>query len=173
MDPKLQKDLDDPQFAALLEQSEQYYEDSDSYYTWDPPNGQHVVALTTIKRDKVNSKKLKTDVLRVRVSCQIMDGEDEGKSFDISGAFGWSAPYLSGMKTLASLLAGEPVLELVPALAVLSENVGSWLYVTTTRTEAKDGSGKIYVNHRVTDRAVEGATEAPADEAVDGENKAG
>lgn len=163
MDPALQKDLDDPQFAALLEQSEQYFEDADSFYNWDPPNGQTVVAITAVKRDKVNSKKLKTDVLRVRVTVQIMDGDNEGKCFDISGAFGWSAPYLSGMKTLASLLAGEPVLELVPALAVLSENVGSWLYVSTTRTEAKDGSGKVYCNHRVTERATEGATEAPAD----------
>lgn len=164
MDPTLQKDLDDPQFAALLEQSEQYYEDADSFYNWDPPNGQHVVAITVVKRDKVNSKKLKTDVLRVRVTVQIMDGEDEGKTFDLSGAFGWSAPYLSGMKTLASLLAGEPVLELVPALTVLTDNIGSWLYVTTTRTEAKDGSGKVYCNHRVTERAADGASEAPADD---------
>ena len=164
MDPTLQKDLEDPQFAALLEQSEQYYDEADSYYNWDPPNGQHVVCITAVKRDKVNSKKLKTDVLRVRVTVQIMDGDDADKTFDLSGAFGWSAPYLSGMKTLASLLAGEPVLELIPALAVLSDNVGSWLYVTTTRTEAKDGSGKVYCNHRVTERAVEGATVAPADD---------
>lgn len=166
MDVSLKKDLEDPQFAALLEQSEQYYEDADSFYNWDPPNGQHVVAITAIKRDKMNSKILKTDVLRVRVTVQIMDGEDQDKCFDLSGAFGWSAPYLSGMKTLASLLADEPVLELTPALAVLSDNIGSWLYVTTTRAEAKDGSGKIYCNHRVTERAVEGATEAveaPAD----------
>ncbi|KKN01657.1 hypothetical protein LCGC14_1125600 [marine sediment metagenome] len=164
MDPKLQEKLDDPQFAALLEQSEQHYEDADSYYNWDPPNGQHVVALTIVKEDKVNSKKLKMDVLRVRVTCQIMDGDDVDKSFDISGGFGWSAPYLNGMKTLASMMAGEPVLELIPALAVLHDNIGQWFYVSTTRTEAKDGSGKIFVNHRVTDRAVEGATaEAPAE----------
>ena len=164
MDPKLQEKLDDPQFSALLEASEKFYEDADSYYSWDPPNGQHVVALVKVTEDTVNSKKLKRDVIRVRATAQIMDGEDEGKCFDISGSFGWSPPYLSGLKTLASMMAGEPVMELVPALSVLHQNIGQWFYVTTTRTQAKDGSGKTFVNHRVTDRAQEGASEAPADE---------
>lgn len=148
MDEKLQQQLDNPQFAQLLNESEEYYSNAPSFYSWDPPNGQHVCLITGLNLTTTESKKLGKTTWCARVPVQIMDGDDEGKTFDLSGAFGWSPPYLAGLKTLASMLADDVITEQIPALDVIAQNKGTVILVETTRTKAKDGSGNVYVNHR-------------------------
>lgn len=161
MNPKLQEALGDPEFAKILADSESYYENAASFYRWDPPNGETICMLTNIQAGKMTDKQLKKEVLQIRVTVEIQQGELESKSFDISGVFGWTPRNFVGLKTLASILAGEPILKLAEGLDVLYENVGSLLRVSTTRTP-RDGGGEPWVNHRVLEQmeSIEGVGEA-------------
>ena len=151
MNPTLQEAIGDPEFAKILADAETYYEEAPSFYRWDPPNGETICMLTSIAAGKMADKKLKKEVLQVRATVEIQQGELEGKSFEISGVFGWTPRNFVGLKTLASLLADEPILKLTEGLDVLYENVGALLRVSTSRTQRDDG-GEPWVNHRVTER---------------------
>lgn len=147
MNEKLQASLDDPEFSRLLQESEDYFKEATSFFSWDPPDGQTTCMLVSVSHDKVQSKKLKKDVVVIHAIVEIQDGDYAGKTFDLAGSWGWTAVNFTGLKTLASLLAEEPIDELVKALAVLYDNIGCGLLVSTTRT-ARDGGGEPYVNHR-------------------------
>jgi len=159
MNPTLQEAMGDPEFAKILAESESYYEDAASFYRWEPPNGETICALSNVQANKVNDPKLKKDVLQIRATVQIQQGELEGKSFDISGMFGWTARNFVGLKTLASVLAGEPINKLAEGLDVLYENIGTLLRISTTRTPRKEG-GEPWVNHRILER-MDSIDEAP------------
>lgn len=148
MNDKLKASIDDPQFSALLEESQTYYDDAQSFYNWEPDVGQNPCVLVEVTHDKVMNKKLGKEVLVVRAKVEIQGGEDDGKIFDLSGSWGWSGKSMSGLKTLASLLAGTPMTDLVESLAVLYDNIGAGIMVSTTHTLRKEG-GDPYVNHRV------------------------
>lgn len=151
MNPILQEALGDPEFAKILAESESYYEDAASFYRWDPPNGETICMITNIQAGKITDNRLKKDVLQVRATVEIQQGELEGKSFDISGPFGWTPRNFVGLKTLASILAAEPITKLAEGLDVLYENVGTLVRVSTTRTP-REGGGDAWVNHRVLER---------------------
>lgn len=167
MNPNLEQAMEDPEFTRLLEESESYFEDAQSFYSWDPPDGQTICILQSIRQDKIADKRLTKDVLRVRATVEIQQGDFEGKTFEISGTFGWTLRNFTGLKTLASLLAGEPISRLVEGLDILNNNVGAWLRVTTSRSP-REGGGEPWVNHRVLERLedsdVESMQEAPAEE---------
>ena len=110
MNPKLQEAVGDPEFAKLLAEGESYYDDAASFYNWDPPNGETICMLTKVDAGKFTDSKLKKDVLRIKATVEIQHGELTGKSFEISGMFGWTPRNFVGLKTLASVLAGEPVM---------------------------------------------------------------
>lgn len=166
MNPKLQEAIGDPEFAKILAEAEPYYEDAASFYRWDPPNGETICMLTNITAGKMPDKQLKKDVLQVRVTVEIQQGELEGKTYDISGVFGWTPRNFVGLKTLASLLAGEPIMKITEGLDVLYDNVGVLLRVSTSRTPRDDG-GDPWVNHRVTERV-----ETEVSTAIEGEGQA-
>ena len=129
--------------------------------------------LTNVQASKFSDTKLKKDVLRVKATVEIQQGELEGKSFDISGMFGWTVRNFVGLKTLASILAGEPILKLVEGLDILYDNIGVMLRVSTSRTAKKEGEGS-WVNHRVTERfqSVDEALEPMAEaEATEGDKE--
>jgi hypothetical protein len=153
MNEKLQASLDDPQFAALLEESQGFFDDAKDFYHWDPDDGENTCVLTKVTHTKEMSKKLEKEVVVVHAMVEILDGDDgpkdgkPGKSFDLAGSWGWSAANFTGLKTLASLLADEPIEQFVEALDLLYSNIGTGLLVKTNRTPNKTG-GK-YVNHRV------------------------
>jgi len=159
MNEKLKASMDDPQFSQLLQESQTYYDDAQSFYNWDPDDGQTTCVLVEVTHDKVMNKKLEKEIIVVRAKVEIQDGDDAGKTFDLAGSWGWSGKSMSGLKTLASLLAGVPMTDLVESLAVLYDNLGAGMLVSTTRSPRKDG-GEPYVNHRVLHR-IEVAT-APA-----------
>ena len=164
MNEKLQASLDDPQFAALLEESQSYFDDAQSFYHWDPDDGENTCVLMKVTHDKTMNKKLEKEVIVVHAMVEIQDGDYAGKTFDLAGSWGWSAVNFTGLKTLASLLAGEPVDQFVEALSLLYDNLGTGLLVSTTRTPNKKG-GEPYVNHRVRqtiETAVAAAEEATA-----------
>jgi len=160
MNEKLQASLDDPQFAALLEESQTYFDDAQSFYVWNPDDGENTCALTKVTHNKEMSKKLEKEVVVVHAMVEILDGDFAGKSFDLAGNWGWSAVNFTGLKTLASLLAGEPVDQFVEALSILYDNLGTGMLVSTVRTANKKAGGEPYVNHRVR-QTIEVAT-APA-----------
>jgi hypothetical protein len=147
MNEKLQASIDDPEFSKLLEESQEYFDDAMSFYNWDPPNGQTTCVLVAPSHTKVFNKKLKKEIVVVHAKVEIQDGDNAGKTFDLAGAWGWSGKQFTGLKTLASLLAGEPVEKLVEALGILYDNVGTGLLVSTTRTPRDDG-GEPYINHK-------------------------
>ena len=147
MNDRLQVSIDDPEFSRLLEESQAYFDDAKSFYNWDPCDGQTTCVLMEVSHDKVMNKKLKKEILVVRAKVEIQDGENAGKVFDLSGNWGWSGKMMAGLKTLASLLAGEPKTDLVESIGVLYDNLGAGLLVSTTRTKREDG-GEPYVNHR-------------------------
>lgn len=151
MEKQAQALYDDPEFARLLEESESYYEDAQSFFEWAPENGEHTCSIVAVKVDKVEDKRLKKPVARVKVPVKIEDGDDTGKVFDLAGAFGWTPKNFTGLKTLASALAGEPIMTLPAALDVLYQNIGTLVMVSTSRTPRDDG-GEPWVNHRVTHR---------------------
>ena len=151
MEKQAQALYDDPEFARILEDSESYYEDAQSFFEWAPENGEHTCSIVGVKVDKIEDKKLKKQVVRVKVPVQIEDGDDVGKVFDLAGAFGWTPRSFTGLKTLASALAGEPIMTLPAALDILYQNVGTLVMVSTSRTPRDDG-GDPWVNHRVTHR---------------------
>jgi hypothetical protein len=160
MNEKLQASLDDPQFSDLLEESQQYFDDAASFFHWDPDDGETTCILVNVSHDKTMDKKLKKEVVVVRAVVEIQDGDDAGKTFDLSGPWGWTLRNFTGLKTLASLLAGDPVDKFVEAIDILYDNQGSGLLVSTSR-QPRDGGGEPYVNHRVRQR-IEVAT-APAE----------
>lgn len=160
MNEKLQASLDDPQFSTLLEESQAYFDEAQSFYHWDPDDGENTCALIKVTHDKAMNKKLEKEVIVVHATVEIQDGDYAGKSFDLAGSWGWSAVNFTGLKTLASLLAGEPVDQFVEALGLLYDNLGTGLLVSTTRTPNKKG-GEPYVNHRV--RQMIEVTTAPAE----------
>jgi hypothetical protein len=100
-----------------------------------------------VKVDKTTDKKLKKEVARVRVTVAIRGGDDDGETFDMSGPFGWTLRNFNGLKTLASLLAGKPVMTLPAALDVLYDHEDAWIMVKTSRTPRKEGDG-VWVNHQ-------------------------
>ena len=153
MNSTLQEAVGDPEFAKILSEAETYYEDAASFYRWDPPNGETICVLTKIQAGKIADNRLKKDVLQVKVTVEIHAGELKGKTFDISGTFGWTPRNFVGLKTLASILMEEPVLKLAEGLDVLYENVGVLLRISTSRT-ARDDGGDPWVNHRVLERMV-------------------
>lgn len=163
MNPNLQEAVGDPEFAKLLSEGESYYEDAASFYQWDPPNGEAICMLTKIDASKFSDTKLKKDVIRVKVTVEIQQGELAGKFFDISGMFGWTPRNFVGLKTLASVLAGEPITKLVESLDTIYENIGVLLRISTSRTPRKEG-GEPWVNHRVTERMDSVEAEAVAEE---------
>jgi hypothetical protein len=144
---KLQASMDDPEFSRLLEESQTFFEDAQSFYNWDPDDGQNTCVLVDVTHDKQMNKKLKKEVVVVHAIVEIQDGDNAGKTFDLAGAWGWTAVNFTGLKTLASLLAGQPIDKLVEAIAILYDNLGTGILVSTTRTPRKDG-GEPYVNHR-------------------------
>lgn len=146
MNEKLQEDFQDPEFMKVLEDSESYYEDATSFYTWNPDDGENTCVLTSVKHDVVNDSKLEKDVLRVRAIVTIQYGDDAGQDFDLSGRFGWTPRNFTGLKTLASLLSGRTVAKLPEAMAILYDNIGTGLVVGTKRSQREDG-GEPYVNH--------------------------
>jgi hypothetical protein len=147
MNEKLQASLDDPEFSKLLEESQEYYDDAMSFYKWDPDDGQTTCVLVDVKHDKAMNKKLKKEVVVIHAMVEIQDGDNAGKQFDLAGGWGWTLVNFTGLKTLASLLAGEPIDKLVDGLAILYDNLGTGLLISTTRT-AREGGGEPYVNHR-------------------------
>lgn len=165
MNEQVKELMDNPDFAQVLAESEKYYEDSPSFYNWAPPNGTTSVVIKPAKMSKIHSKKLEKEVLCVHLPVLIVDGENENKEFDLFGQYGCTGPYFSSLKTVASVLAGEPVTELLPALSTIADNVGIYLSVQTTRAKAKDGSGNVYVNHKPLEvlDADAGEVEAPAE----------
>jgi hypothetical protein len=116
MNEKLQASLDDPEFSKLLEESQEYFDDARSFYEWNPQpqDGQNTCVLVGVTHAKETNKKLKKEVVVVHATVEIQDGDDTGKIFDLAGSWGWSAVNFTGLKTLASLLADEPVDKLLP-----------------------------------------------------------
>jgi hypothetical protein len=170
MNPKLQEAMGDPEFARLLEESEPYYEEAASFYRWEPPNGETICMLTGVKAGKVMDSWLKKEVLQVRATVEIQRGELEGKTFDLSGTFGWTPRNFVGLKTLASIMADEPIGKMVEGLDVLYDNIGTLIRVSTTRTPRQDG-GDPWVNHRVLEVIDSGPTEGTvAEDAITQDN---
>lgn len=163
MNPKVQEMLEDPGFAQILEKAEPFFHDAPSFYQWEPPNGETICLLTNIKTSAKQDDRLKEEVAVVRVTVEIQQGELEGKSFDLSGTYGWTPRNFVGLKTLASILQGEPILDFIPALSVLYDNVGSLLRVSTTRTPRQSGDG-VWVNHRVLEKMESDEAEVLAEE---------
>jgi len=158
MNEQLKASIDDPEFSRLLEESQTYYDDAKSFYTWDPDDGQTTCVLVEVTHEKVMNKQLNKEIVVVRAKVEIQDGDDAGQVFDLAGSWGWSGKMMSGLKTLASLLSGKPVTDLVESIAILYDNLGAGMLVSTTRTPRK-GGGEPYVNHRVLNRI---DVEAPA-----------
>lgn len=151
MNEKLQASIDDPEFSRLLEESQSYFDDAQSFYNWDPEDGQTTCVLVDVIHDKVMNKKLKKEIVVVRAKVEIQDGDNAGKVFDLAGGWGWSGKSFSGLKTLASLLSGEPQDNLVESIAILYDNLGAGLLISTSRTP-REGGGEPYVNHRALQR---------------------
>ena len=99
MNEKLKASIDDPQFSQLLQESQTYYDDAQSFYNWDPDDGQTTCVLVEVTHDKVMNKKLEKEIIVVRAKVEIQDGDDAGKVFDLSGSWGWSGKSMSGLKT--------------------------------------------------------------------------
>ena len=148
MNEKLQASLNDPEFSRLLEESQQYFDDAQSFYHWDPDDGENTCVLMKVTHDKTMDKKLEKEVVVVHAVVEIQDGDFAGKTFDLAGNWGWSARSFTGLKTLSSLLAGEPVDQFIEAISILYDNLGTGMLVSTSRSPNKQG-GEPYVNHRV------------------------
>jgi hypothetical protein len=164
MNPKLEEAIGDPEFAKLLADSEPYFEDAQSFYRYDPPDGETICVLSGITVGSTNDKQLNKDVLQVRVSVQIQHPEElAGEEFELNGAWGWTPRNFVGLKTLASILAERPVKAMTEALDILYENEGVLLRISTSRTPNKQG-GDPWVNHRVLEKMKDVDDTDPADE---------
>ena len=160
MNPEIEKSLEDPEFNRILEESESYYEEAQSFYRWMPTSGQYICQLTGESHGTITLKKLKKETVWQRASVTILNGDLEGKEFDLT--YG-TIQNFNGLKTLASILQGEPVSKLAECLDVIASNVGAWLRVNVTRTPRKDGSGgDPWVNAMPTERLEQEDVEAEA-----------
>ena len=149
MNPKLQEALGDPEFAKLLADSEPYFEDAQSFYRYDPPDGESICLLSNVQVGSTNDKQLKKDVLQVRVSVTIQQPDElSGEEFELNGSWGWTPRNFVGLKTLASVLAGRPIKTMTECLDIMYDNTGVLLRVSTSRTPNEKG-GDPWVNHRV------------------------
>ena len=146
---EIKKLTSDPEFSRLLEESDQAFSDSQSFFRYEPENGQHDTLIKDIKVGKVEDKKAEKTVAQVRVMVEIISGEEAGQVFDLSGNWGWTARNFVGLKTLVDLLTGKPEERgFVEALGILYENIGEGVMISTSRTPRKEGEGDPYVNHR-------------------------
>jgi len=158
MDPVIEKSLEDPEFNRILEASESYYEEAQSFYRWMPPNGQYIVQLSGFSHGTTTLKKLKKETVWARVAVTILHGDLASKEFDL--AYG-TIQNFNGLKTLASILQGEPVNKLAECLDVIASNSGAWLRVNVSRTKRKEG-GDPWVNAMPTERLEADDVEAEA-----------
>ena len=140
----------DPEFSRLLEESDQAFRDSQSFFRYEPENGQHDTLIKEIKVGKVEDNKSEKTVVQVRVMVEIISGEEAGQVFDLSGNWGWTARNFVGMKTLVDLLTGKPEERgFVEALGILYEHRGAGVMISTSRQPRPAGKeGDPYVNHR-------------------------
>ena len=75
MNPNVQAMQEDPEFSQLLAESEGYFEDAQSFYRYDPPDGETICVLTNVKTGKTTDKQLKKEVIQVRVEVTIQQPE--------------------------------------------------------------------------------------------------
>jgi len=163
MNPEIQKSLEDPEFSRILQESESFYDEAQNFFRWSPPNGQYIVLVSAFSHGTTELKKLKKKSVWARVGGTILHGELEGKEFELTYA---SIQNFNGLKTLASVLAGEPVGKLPECLDVIANSVGNaCLRVNVSRTPRKEG-GDPFVNIMPTERLEmsEAATEQTAPE---------
>lgn len=138
--------------SAVLEKSQQAYEQAELFNTWKPDDGTYNVLLTGVRGGTKQDRETKQDYFWFSPEFEIIDGAFEGKRFtdfmtDKVTKTG-STPGLASIKLLAKIVNEDDEIEdLKEALDAIEAAVNSaQLTVGVERSEGDNG--RIFVNLR-------------------------